>query len=346
MRPSRLLLALVTLSATVALESAAEDFHAVSSRGASAILVGEEGRIMRAYPAPHNSIWLSAAKIVDGTLRAAATGASDYFAVGDDGAILQSTDPEGRGITWMLGRAASPGLNLRGLARSFRRMVAVGDSGAVFLSGDFEGNGWTRVDSAAVPTRRTLRGIAGGTFYMAAVGDTGTVIWCRSNAPITWSAATTVPTEKDLRAVAVEPTGSTNPRFWAVGAEGTILKGNPFALEWEALFCPVSNGLNAIALFRLLPDNVLIGIAVGDGGVILRSVGGAIWNVVDSGTQQDLRGIAYTGSGAGGGYVAVGDENTILWSPTGLDWQAVVVPTAPTSSGGIRGSWRKTSPGR
>jgi hypothetical protein len=325
---------------------AADALYAVGTRGASAVAVGDLGRILRAYPAPHNTNWISAGHTTNTTLRAVAAGGTDYFAVGDEGKILQSSDPAGQGMSWILQDAGTT-LNLTGIAHGSSRMVAVGDSAAIFLSTNLEGGLWQRAAPANIATKKRLKGVAGNQYFVVAVGDSGTVIWSRSSTMLSWAKPSSIPTTHDLRFVASEPLGSTSPRFWAVGAGGAILLSSSTpGVAWTLQASPVSVDLNAVAIYRLLPDNVLIAVAVGDGGTILRSADTATWTQVDSGTQSNLYGVAYTGSGAGGGFVAVGEGNTILWSPTGLSWSNVLVPVQKTTWGATRAAWRTSGTDR
>jgi hypothetical protein len=64
-------------------------------------------------------------------------------------------------------------------------------------------------------------------------------------------------------------------------------------------------------------------VAVGDGGVILRSTDGRSWEQVPSPTTADLRDVAW----GGGEYVAVGGEGVAIRSTSGVVWQAVTLPT-------------------
>jgi hypothetical protein len=270
-------------------------------------------------------------------------GGTDYFVVGDEGKILQSTDIAGQGASWMLVESGIP-LNLYGVAHGTVRMVAVGDSAVILLSSSLEGGSWQQVSPANIRTEKRLRSVAGNQNFVVAVGDSGTIVWSRSTTMLIWEKTNSVPTMRNLQGIGSEPLGSTTPRFWAVGDGGTILlsQGSPVGV-WASQVSPVSVDLHAVAIYRLLPDNVLIAVAVGDGGTILRSTDTATWTQIDSGTTQDLYGIAYTGSGFGGGFVAVGDQNTILWSPTGLVWSNVVVPAERTTWGKLRGAWRAPS---
>jgi hypothetical protein len=325
---------------------AAEDLYAVGTRGSSAIAVGDGGRVLRAYPAPHNLAWNSAGWVSSLPLRAVTAGGTDYFAVGDGGTIVQSTDIAGQGLSWMSVDSGTA-INFYGVSHGGARMVAVGDSAAVFLSSSLEGGAWQRVPPREIQATKRLRGVASNVNFVVAVGDSGTIAWTRSTILQVWDKTGHVPTTRDLYGVASEPVGSLTPRFWAVGDGGTILlsPSSP-AGTWVSQTAPVAANLRAVAMNRLLPDNVLICVAVGEGGTILRSTDTATWTQVDSGTLRNLYGVAYTGSGSGGGFVAVGEQNTILWSPNGLAWSNVVVPVEKSTWGTIRGAWRNSGSGR
>lgn len=325
---------------------AADALRSVATRGSSAVTVGDGGRVIRAYPAPHNSIWNSAGFVTRLPLHAVTTGGTDYFAVGDSGTVIQSTDIAGQGASWLKLESGTK-RNLYGVAHGFLRMVAVGDSATILLSSSLEGGFWGRVTAENVHTDKPLRAVAGNQSFVAAVGDSGTIVSSRPTTMVIWDRPAIVPTTRNLHGICSEPEGTTGPVFWAVGEGGTILVSsvNP-AGTWELQASPVSVDLHAVAMYRLLPDNVVIAIAVGDGGTIIRSTDRATWTQVDSGTTLDLYGIAYTGSGTGGGFVAVGDESTVLWSPTGVVWSGAVVPTEKKSWGNVRGAWRNPGVGR
>jgi hypothetical protein len=325
---------------------AADALYAVSTRGSTAVTVGDAGRILRSPLAPHNGNWDLAGQVVIAPLRGVAAGAGDYFAVGDYGTIVQSTDPTGQGYSWM-GVNSDTALGLTGIGHGTSRMVAVGDSSVVVISTNLDGGAWQRVPKINIPSTKPLKALGWNLYYVVAVGDSGTVVWSRSGNLITWDKTTDIPTTRDLLGVASEPVGSPSPRFWAVGKGGTILasESKPEG-GWSLQGSPVTVDLHSVAFYRLLPDDTLIGVAVGDGGTILRSIGAQTWTQVESGTQRDLYGVSYTGSGTGGGFVAVGDENTILWSPTGIVWNDVLVPTEKTTWGKIRGAWRTSESAR
>jgi photosystem II stability/assembly factor-like uncharacterized protein len=140
-----------------------------------------------------------------------------------------------------------------------------------------------------------------------------------------------VPVTVDLHGVTDGP----DQRFWAVGTGGTILRSLPNPLDpWTVIGEEVTTeDLNAITFFGS------IGIAVGNNGTILYSNGGSTWAQVDSPTTARLNGVGYTGSGQGGGFVAVGEGQTVIWSQLGTIWTDAVVPVRNASWGSIRGRW-------
>jgi hypothetical protein len=321
--------------------AAAEDaLYAVASRGASAVAAGDDGRILYAWPAPHNDMWNPASSTLTDNLRGVATSASDYVAVGHGGRIMRSIDPDGIGTTWVpeTGRTSQ---DLFGVTHAGNRLVAVGDSAVIRYKLSQDEGSWLIAEQEDIPTNKALRGVAGNTTFATAVGDSGTIVWSLSGGLTVWNLATEVAADADLYGVAPGP-GAPPGRFWAVGAGGTILRSLPNVQTWDQLVSPTSVDLNAITFSPQLTQGV-IGIAVGDGGTILYSNGGENWMEVDSGISEDLYGVAYTGSGPSGGFVAVGDANVILWSALGVVWEGVLVPVEETSWGSIRGSWATPS---
>ena len=338
MRSIRILLWVTCMVAcTAAAAGAADALRGVASRGVSAVTVGDAGRILYTWEAPHNDAWYGADWLLIGDLHAVTTTANGYTAVGVGGLVTRSVDATGYGSQWIAENSGTTD-HLFGVTHAGDRLVAVGDSATVIWKRSQSQGEWTLVDSAGVPTRQVLRATAGNNSYTVAVGDSGTVLWTGSFNLGSWTAADVVPTDANLRGVALGP-GAVPGRFWAVGEGGVILRSIPNGNEWESLGSPTSADLNAVAF-----DPGYIGIAVGDGGVILYSNGGDNWVIAETGElAADLYGVSYTGSGAGGGFVAVGDDNTILWSQFGLVWQEGVVATEETSWGKIRASWRSGS---
>lgn len=335
-----LLLIIFLAAAIVPAANAQEAFRGVASRGVSAVAVGDSGRILFAWPAPHNLAWNSADFFLTNTLRGVTTDADDYVAAGDGGTIARSNDAEGYGTDWVV-EVSNVEVDLFGICRASTRVAAVGDSG-VIVHRNQEGGLWSVVSPEASPTNKPLRAVAGNPTYSVAVGDSGTVLRGISASMVTWTKVDEIPTSVDLRGVDVGP-GQDPGRFWAVGEEGTIIRSYPDALTWELLSSPVSSDLNAVAFSPFIQPGHYVGIAVGDGGTIIYSSGGDEWSVVDSNVTVDLYGVAYTGSGAGGGFVAVGEANTILWSQLGIVWQDAEVAVEEATLGSIRSSWRSTT---
>jgi photosystem II stability/assembly factor-like uncharacterized protein len=325
--------AILVLSAP---SGARDALFGVASRGTSAVAVGDSGRILYAPEAPHNTVWNAATLNATKPLRAVTVGANDYVAVGDGGSLYRSGGAVGNSWT---PRSSHTPHDLFGVTDLPSALVAVGDSGTVIRSASLEADDWT---SITVPTSKRLRAVVGGSLRTVAVGDSGTVIWAASTNPGAWFVASAVPTTEDLLGVAEGP-GNPNTRFWAVGKSGTLIRSLPNAEQWEALSSTVGVDLHAVTF---QPPAYTIGVAVGDGGTILFSNGGATWTQVDSHTTANLYGVGYTGSGTGGGFVAVGDSNVILWSGDGMTWVDVIVATKSQTWGSIRGSWASERPAR
>ena len=339
MMSTRLLLLIpVLLAGTWTDAPGADALRAVASRGASAVAVGDGGRILYAVQAPHNQAWIAADTYLFDTYYAVTTSANDYVTVGANGRAMRSFDAEGYGSRW-IPEATRVSIDLYGVSHAGNSLAAVGDSGLVIWKQSQSQGQWLRVEPQNVPTSRALRSVASNNALTntitTAVGDSGTILW--SVGLTLWNVATTVPTDADLRGVASGP-GTPPGRFWAVGTGGTVLRSIPSATEWELLDPPVSVDLNAVVFSPPLHQGT-VGVAVGDAGTILWSNGGHLWNEVDSPTTENLYGVAYTGSGLGGGFVAVGEGNTILWSADGISWNDVLVPIRKTTWGSIRGSW-------
>src|SRR5262245_37474906 len=67
-------------------------------------------------------------------------------------------------------------------------------------------------------------------------------------------------------------------------------------------------------------------VAVGKGGVIMRSLDGVTWKAMESTTSSDLASVTFAASR----YVAVGSAGTILTSPTGEFWTKADAGTKET----------------
>ncbi len=105
----------------------------------------------------------------------------------------------------------------------------------------------------------------------------------------------------------------------AVGDGATILKTTDGAKTWQLL--PVPDGVGQTTRLRGVaanPTSTANYVVVGDGGLILRTTdAGTTWTIRNSGTTENLHGLARTESN----FFAVGDRGTIRrGSPTGLNW--------------------------
>lgn len=131
-------------------------------------------------------------------LRSITQVAGTYFAVGDTGTILSSTD----GITWTTHVSGTPN-NLNGVAHG-TVYVAVGNSGTILTSGD--GNTWTAHTSTPA-VASILREVAAYGSIIVAVGDAGTIV-TSIDSGASWTLATlpgTPTPTPNLVGVAAEP---------------------------------------------------------------------------------------------------------------------------------------------
>ena len=185
-------------------------------------------------------------------LRSLTRVAGTFFAVGDAGTILSSTD----GITWTSHTSGTPN-NLNGVNHG-SIYVAVGDSGTILTSVD--GNSWAAKTSG---TGNSLRQVTSYGSIIVAVGDAGTIV-TSIDGGANWTAQTVGTTNlvsvvadslylanatidpllsfiSTARFVAVDSGGNTytsmNGRTW-IGANSTNI-GNPKAL--------VSSGFGYVA---------------------------------------------------------------------------------------------------
>jgi len=185
-------------------------------------------------------------------LRSLTRVAGTFFAVGDAGTILSSTD----GITWTSHTSGTPN-NLNGVNHG-SIYVAVGDSGTILTSVD--GNTWAAKTSG---TGNSLRQVTSYGSIIVAVGDAGTIV-TSIDGGANWTAQTVGTTNlvsvvadslylanatidpllsfiSTARFVAVDSGGNTytsmNGRTW-IGANSTNI-GNPKAL--------VSSGFGYVA---------------------------------------------------------------------------------------------------
>ena len=175
-----------------------------------------------------------------------------------------------------------------------QRYVSVGEEGVILTSPD--GIIWTTQPS---PTSRDLYGVTWSGKQFVAVGDAGTII--ASPNGITWTVDSSA-TSNWLYGIA-----SSGDRFVAVGQNGTIVtSGN--GETWDAV--TVMDTVIAGDLILVTAITVhLYGVTWADGefivvggGVVLKSLDGTSWTVVNSNLGLYLYDIIWSGTQ----YVAVG----------------------------------------
>ncbi len=269
----------------------------VSADGSRLVAVGSNGLIATASDA---STWTVRASGVQHDLRGVVWIGNRWVVVGDIGTILSSAD----GVAWQAA-AGIPNSGLRAVAARPGLVAAAGSGGTVVSSRD--GLTWSTRSSG---TSEILWGgtALGSTLLIS--GKNATVI--ASSDGSHW---TTVPTHP-------YPTGdpaAPRPFLWQMAADGKRLTAvGDFGSVLEGSL----SGLTAVPsptteILRGVTYGHGVGVIVGSGGVILRSVEGRAWQQVTEPTTIDLRGVAYTGSQ----FVAAGDEGTIISSPNGLYWR-------------------------
>lgn len=187
---------------------------------------------------------------------------------------------------------------LLAVAQGANQFVAVGDRGTILTSPD--GANWTlqnrRVD-------QSLTGVAYGGGQFIAVGAGGTVL--SSTDGTNWAYRATFP-GTFLNAVA-----HGQGRFVAVGNHiglGTLIQHSSDGIQWERISPGLPYGLNAVAY----GNGVFVAAGVAS---IMRSTDGTNWSLVKP-VAKEVESITY----AGGYFVAVGDDSSILVSHDGALW--------------------------
>jgi len=135
--------------------------------------------------------------------------------------------------------------------------------------------------------------------------------------------------------VAVGPAGTVYSATVAPTVAGPLVasEGNE-AMTWTQGQVPpgFSQDLVAVAAYAGVPNAaapVLVFVAVGKSGTILRSTDGQSWEQVSRvPTSNNLNAVAWGGSN----FVAVGDGGVVLTSPDGLTWSLSQQATAASSS--------------
>ena len=222
------------------------------------------------------------------------------IAVGDHGTIVRY-DGAGNILSSLL--TGTSRLN----AVSFNPLgvgVAVGDTGTLLWSSDF-GASWA-IQSG--PASQNLYGVLKNpvnSLGAIAVGAGGTVLQT-TDAGATWNTGVSG-TGADLFSVTSSGSGNSST---AAGDSGTLIRSSDFGKTWT----PLNSGVSAVALRSLFAVNALVMTAVGDGGIILQTTTGTTWLRSNSGTLNDLFGVAFTDQRIG---YAVGARGVVLRTVNG-----------------------------
>jgi hypothetical protein len=245
-----------------------------------------------------------------------------FVAVGDAGTIATSVD----GITWDIktvptaerlrdihwgnGCNCGPGASVA--------VVVCGDNGTILTSADLEA--WTLRDSN---TDLDLYSIAyEETRGWVIVGDAGAVVTSPTGLAWTYQDSDETFITENLRGV-VFNLYVANPLFVTVGFGGVVYT-SPDGIEWTEQVSGTTNNLLAIAVGSL--------IAVGDRGTIIGSNNGGItWTLRTSGVTTRLSTIVKTDDG----WIATGDNSTILRSTDGIVWTIKRLPGKLTGSANL-----------
>ena len=217
---------------------------------------------------------------------------SVFVVVGDDGTILYSDN----GISWTLVNSITSA-TLYDVAWSGSRFVAIGTSGTILYSSD--GSSWT---AASNPTSNGLSGVAWSGTRFVAVGDDGTILY--SDNGISWTLVNSITSE------ALYDVAWSGSRFVAIGASGTVLHSRD-GISW-------TTANDAPSTFDSISWGGSRFVIVARGASqrkIAYSSDGSSWTEVSS-PVHDLEGVAWTGTR----FFAVGSDGAILHSTTGSIW--------------------------
>ncbi len=261
------------------------------------VAVGNNGLILSTTDAVS---WATQPSTTTNDLRGATWANGLFVAVGAGGTILSSAN----GSTWNHQTSGTTN-RLNGVSWYNGTFVAVGDTGTILFSTN--GVQW----NSAIPTgiAYNLNGVGGANGFVA-VGDSGTVL-----------------TSVDGRAWTIRSSGTLlglNAVFGCtsiygtfnvvVGQSGVILTGS--GSSWTVVYSGTSANLHGVALDTAgyysgpTQPNYPIGVfgVVGDSGTFLTSSdGGNTWDVRQTETTNNLRGVTFEN----GGFLAVGDAGSI-----------------------------------
>ncbi|MCX7847827.1 MAG: hypothetical protein N2595_07350, partial [bacterium] len=209
--------------------------------------------------------------------------------------------------------------SLRKAAYGNNVFVVVGEYGTIIRSSN--GMVWASQSSG---TGNHLLDVGFGDGVFMVVGENGTVLTSADG--VSWATRNSG-SSAHLRGVAYG-----NGRFVVVGDGGVIQSTTNNGLGWMVHSSGTSSGLYGVAW-----DSVRrVFVAVGAGGMVLRSTTGTNWVIQTSGVSVNLLGVA----AQFGDFVAVGGNNTIITSRDGITW---VLRSSGTTAGlvGVFGGYNR-----
>lgn len=228
--------------------------------------------------------------------------ANQFFAVGDGGTILASTD----GVNFV-SRAGGSSATFRAVTASALKAVAVGRNGVLATSAD--GVTWSAQNIVGAGN---LRGVAAGPVQYVAVGPAG-AHFVSLDQGATWQS---VPSGVNQPMWSVAWNGQ---RFLAVGESGAV-SVSADGLAWTAAASPTTERLYSVVA------NGTAFLAVTEAGhVFATSDNGATWQSHTASGALWVRGLAFSPAGQ---RVLVGDSGQIAGSTDGVHWFARTSPTA------------------
>ena len=246
------------------------------------------------------------------------TATTGFDAVGNAGALFQSTD----GITWTPAAgnwAALAGTNnVNAIINIGGRFIAVGDAGLILFTTD--NTTWTAGTYAVPPVPApNLNALASNGARVVAVGDGGAIYYSDDSA-VTWNAAATVPGGTgNLYGVA-----ASSARWVAVGAAGAVITSTDGS-NWVAVTSvtpAITTDLRSVAALPITASFA----AVGVGGEVASSTDGLVWTTQVI-TATDLQAVAPS---VGGSilFAAVGRAGVAFTSFDGVTWTNRATGTA------------------
>ena len=233
-----------------------DDLLAISFSGNTGVAVGEKGKIIRSSDGGNS--WQMVSEVKAPVLQASQQVDSEVgYAVGEQGAILKTEDAGAHWQAVATGKVA----DLYGVHFSSASMgVVVGAQGMMLRTTD--GKSFSQVNTG---TSQTLRDVHSSAGLWLAVGDGG-VILSSSNGS-SWQSRSSG-TAANLKAVYVidETTA------YAVGEQGTILRGTNQGKNWQQLKQTNGNAWTSANLNDVYFKDYVTGYVIGTSGTILKTV--------------------------------------------------------------------------